>query len=176
MKLEEIKLWVQIISTIATTIGVISSLYFSTSKTKARYGFFCKLINQKNKIIVGKENFTKIAFGFISGNEFDIGIQQSGVEFKSTPFKKAFYRDFEEYDENSGEKSKAREIYYKTVTPFFGVKEFNERWDKKVYIRPYVIDMSGRIVKMNWFKMIKHRFKVKDFAYKGIPDGFLETL
>ncbi|MFC6176941.1 hypothetical protein ACFQAV_08820 [Companilactobacillus huachuanensis] len=173
--LEMVKLWVQIISTIATSAGVLISLYYSRAKSRTKYSFFCKLVNQSDRVL-SQNDYKKIEYGVTSANEFDIGIQQVGIEFMSNPFGKPIYRDFKFFDENSGETSKAREIYSRKANAYFGLKEFNDRWNKKMYVRPYIIDMSGRLIKMNWFKMIKHRFKVKNFAYKGIPNSYFDLL
>lgn len=168
MELEEVKLWVQIVSTFITAIGIIISLYFSLTKTKTRYGFFCKIISERI-INSSDRKFNRIAFGFTSGNEFDIGIQQVGIEFKDHVFGKKFYTDSKAFSDTDNEKSKAREIYYKKSPLICGKKEFKDRSGKKVYLRPYVIDMSGRVVKMSIFKMLKHKYNVDDFTYKGIP-------
>lgn len=176
MSLEKTNLGVQIVSTIATSAGVLISLYYSITKSRTKYSFFCKLTNQENRAL-SQNDYRRIEFGVTSANEFDIGIQQVGIEFISNPFKKEIiYRDSKSFDENSGEISKAREIYSHKSNPYFGLKEFNDRWDKKVFVRPYIIDMSGRVKKMNWFKMFKHRFRVKDFAYKGIPNSYFKLL
>lgn len=175
MESEKFEFVIQVISTIATSTGVLILLYFSLTKAKTRYNFFCKIINQKDQI-TSQKDYSKIAFGFISGNDFDIGIQQVGIDFMTNPFWKPFYTDFINYDENTKEKSKVREIYYKTSNAYFSVKEFNDRWDKKVYIRPYVIDMSGRVIKMSRLKMVRRRFKVQDFAYRGIPKNYFNLL
>ncbi|CAJ1185070.1 hypothetical protein [Companilactobacillus paralimentarius] len=177
MSLEKANFGVQIVSTIATSAGVLISLYYSITKSRTKYSFFCKLTNQEKRIL-SQNDYRKIEFGVTSANEFDIGIQQIGVEFMSNPFKfkKPIYIDSKSFDENSGEVSKAREIYSLKSNPYFGLKEFNDKWDKKMFVRPYIIDMSGRIKKMNWFKMLKHRFRVKDFAYKGIPYSYFKLL
>ncbi|APU71002.1 hypothetical protein LCR01_00620 [Companilactobacillus crustorum] len=176
MSLEKVNLWVQIVSTVATSAGVLISLHYSRTKSETKYSFFCKLINQEKRIL-SQYDYRKIEFGAISANEFNIGIQQVGIEFISNPFKKeVIYRDSKSFDENSGEIAKAREIYSNKSNPYFGLKEFNDKWDKKMFVRPYIIDMSGRIKKMNWFKMLKHRFRVKDFAYKGIPYSYFDLL
>lgn len=177
MKLETIKLLVQIVSTVATSTGVIISLYYSKMKSKTKYSFFCKLTNQEKRIL-SQYDYRKIEFGVTSANEFNIGIQQVGVEFISNPFKfkKPIYIDSKSFDGNSGEISKARGIYSRKANAYFGLKEFNDKWDKKMFVRPYIIDMSGRIRKMNWFKMLKHRFRVRDFAYKEIPYSYFDLL
>ena len=172
MSLEKANLWVQIASTIATSAGVLISLYYSMTKSKTKYSFFCKIINQNDRIL-SQYDYRKIEYGVTSGNEFNIGVQQVGIEFLSNPFKAPIYIDSKSFDENSGEVAKAREIYDQKSNPYFGIEEFDGKYEKKMYIRPYIIDMSGRLKKMNWFKMLKHSFKVKEFAYKGVPKNYL---
>lgn len=177
MKLETIKLLVQIVSTMATSAGVLISLHYSRTKSRSKYSFFCKLTNQEKRVL-GQDDYRKMEFGVISANEFNIGIQQVGIEFISNPFKfkKPIYIDSKSFDENSGEISKARKIYSRRANAYFGLKEFNDRWDKKMFVRPYIIDMSGRLIKINWFKMLNHRFRVNEFAYKGIPNNYFKLL
>lgn len=87
MSLEKVNLWVQIVSTVATSAGVLISLHYSRTKSETKYSFFCKLINQEKRIL-SQYDYRKIEFGAISANEFNIGIQQVGIEFISNPFKK----------------------------------------------------------------------------------------